>query len=524
MTSMKFTRKHQAIASGVALALGGIAAQASVVATTPIYFASETAQSTTVWTIPAQTDFYTVKAPIGTTTWYLKVMLPTGAVFTTTPTLTLFAANGTDQTVTSLSAAGTNTALFIVSQGYNYTGTGTETFDLGSFKATWSSAGSADLTVQTSAALDANFTSTIDAPTYPSSGTSASVAKYVEGLTITTANDTDYVDLNPASASNAQKVFAKPDAAGAPTIISGITGSNPVETSSMITYPVSIAATTKNASGSSITVYNPDGATTFKSSVVAGGSPTDTLTAGLTSSGDFSSVASVCFDGDQGGTCGSTENLTIASASATSASATLAAGAWYTTASTTPSFILTNTAGAIFGPRTFKPTFTLNVIADTTKRPSMTAHTYSYTLKDNSWTIEYANGTLLRSAWFLADTSRRANLRIVNAGSAAASIVTMNAYLDSAPGTAVAVTGGAGTSVASKGGVNFNLNSTTVAGLGTGSASRGYLEVIMAGSPIDIDAVLLNWSENAVNADTTRNTQPLRNVTFDSGIKSGAAF
>jgi hypothetical protein len=102
-------------------------------------------------------------------------------------------------------------------------------------------------------------------------------------------------------------------------------------------------------------------------------------------------------------------------------------------------------------------------------------------------------------------------LRLVNAGSSAAAVVDATYRLDSgATGQIVGLT-----SVAAQSGKNLQLNATSVPGLSTGTASRGYVEVTIAGDLANVEGSVITSG----NVSGDRTIGVMRNVTLDQGLR-----
>lgn len=478
-------KRNLVLQAALALAFAGAAGVASAAATvtgTPIDFAKETCQATTVYTLPVVTYAAGVAA---IQDFYVTFTLTNGT-FTANPTAT----------VTNVAAGGTAT------QVAGGTGSSSVTFRIDASASAWA--------IADSVALDAGATATATSCASPIvvsaangllfiSGAVASpletvaaadvdgteeIATFTQAVTIAMAETgTDPIDLNPTPSSNSRLVF------GPTASLDGAVAGNAAETTTMLTRRLAITVGAQR---------EPDNSAAFADVI-------DDLVISLQAPFDTSSITSLCMDDNSSSTCQAGESFDL-----TTGVATIAGGSW----ATNLGFLLNND-GTAFAPRTLTLDYALSVKTNAV-RPGMTAHTYSYTAPaNNDWSIAYANGTLLRSAWFLVDAANSSVMRLVNAGTSAAAVVDTTYYLDSgATGSMVGVD-----DLGAQAGDNTAINATSIPDLGTGTASRGYIEVVVAGDLGNVDGQLINSNTTAL----TRTVVPMRNVTFDTGIRNGVA-
>lgn len=467
------------VKSAVALAMVGAfgGASAATIGGTPIDFALETCQPTTVFTLPLVT--YT--AGVAAIQDFYVTFTLTNGTFVVTPAAV----------VTNVAAGGTAT---LVAGGAN---NASVTFRIDASASAWAAGDSVALTAGATAKV-----ASCSAPIVVSaangllfiSGAVASpleavaavdldgveeIATFTKAVTIT-MNETgsDPIDLNPTPSSNSRKVF------GPTTALDIATANSWAESTTMITRELLVTI------GAQV---NPDGSA-FTNAL-------DSLAISLGSPFDTSSITALCVDADGSGTCTAGESFNL-----TTGVAVLAPTVWPGAAK--GGFMLVND-GTVFAPRTLTLNYSL-AVATAASRPGMTAHTYTYAAPgNNTWPIQYANGTLLRSQWFLSDLINNSTLRLVNASSAVAAVVDATFHLDS--GATAQIVGL--TSVPAMSGLNTQLNATSVPGLSTGPASRGYIEVTIAGDLINVEGSMITYNTGT----NDRTTAAMRNITIDSG-------
>lgn len=483
------------IKSALALAMAGAfgAASAATVSATPTDFALETCQPTTEFTLPAVTYTAGVAA---IQDFYVTFTLSNGT-FVGNPAAV----------VTNVAAGGTAT---LVAGG---NGSSSVTFRMDGSSSAWVATDSVALSagaIATGVSCSAPIVATAANGLLFIAGSVASpleavsavdvdgieeIATFTQAVTITmaeTANDT--IDLNPAAPALSRTVFG-PTLDLAVASAGAGTNASAAETVTKLARQVQIAIGAQK---------EPDGATAFSPTSLA----SDSLVLTVTSSTDFSGITAICLDDVIDATCAAGESFNL-----TTGVATIAAGSW----NDQGGLVLTKGVGTTFEPRTLTLNYALNVVGGGATRDGMTTHTYNYTAPtNNTWPIVYANGTLLRSAWFLTDANNTATMRLVNAGPTAASVVQATYHLDSgATGAMVGVDNLAAT-IAD----NTPINATSIPGLSTGTASRGYVEVVIAGDMANVDGQMISTAVNSGD----RTVVPMRNVTFDTGVRSAAPF
>lgn len=462
-----------AVASALVGAFG-VAGAATITSAGVIDFAKENCQTTTQFTLPGAT--YTVGAGGATNQDFYVTFKLTNGTFFGSPTATVAPTNSNPNTAIFIDGgAGASNVTFRINGSDNAIGVGS-TVTLAPFTSTVASC-SAPVSVGAANGLlflsgvVASPLESVTAPVAPA----GDLGSFTNAVTITMAADTDNINLNPTPATDSRKVFG-------PSF-------DALETTTRARRAVTIVVGAQK---------EPNGVTAFSDNI-------DELEVSLSAPYDTSSVASLCFDDDADSICDAAELFS-------SGKVTVPAGDWEANGG----FILNND-GTTFAPRTLGLNYQLNVKTDA-GRPGMTAHPYAYTVANSDWVFQYANGTLLRSPWFLSDASNKSTLRLVNAGTASAAVVEAKAYLDSAPGTGINLVGL--TSIAAKSGVNLPLTATSVPGLSTGPASRGYVEVIVAGDLINVDGTVI--TSGVTSGDRTIGV--MRNVTQDAGIRTNAPY
>lgn len=476
---------HAAVAAAFATIAGTSFATATInpVGAITTDFAKETCMATTVFTLPNAVYTMGVSA---NQDFYVTYTL-TNATFASAPTAAHQnsagnAATPGTATLVDGGTAGASTATFRMN-GASQIENSTDTITLSGITAKATSCASP---ITVGAANGLLFLSgSVGSPLEAVTAAPNAMATFTNAVTITMATDSDVIDLNPSSGTS-RTVFGPSASLDVATI-----GGTVNESNTALTRVASIVIGTQK---------EPNGSNAFASSI-------DSLTVSLTTSTNFTGISSLCFDANRGGTCDAGENMTL---TGTSTSVTIPASSWSSNANN--GLILNKTAGALFDPRTLTVSYALNVAANGV-RNGLTAQTYAYTVANNTWPIQYANGTLLRSDWFLVDANASSTVRLVNASANLAPVVSATYYLDSgATGNFLVA------DLVANAGKNIPINATLIPALGTGTASRGYIEMVIAGDLTNVEGHTIS------NGSIGRTVIPMRNVTFDSGVRTGTSF
>lgn len=474
--------------SAVAVALVGAfgAAGAATISATggARDFALETCQAAaTTYTLPAAV--YTIGAGGSATQDFYVTFTLSNGVFAATPTATPVTAGSAGETATYIAGgAGSASVTFRLNGSVaSYAPNDTVTLVAGATAKATSCSSPIEITA-TNGLLFISGTVASPLEGVTNGATPNSIATFTQAVTINMPETgTDPIDLNPSPSTNSRKVF------GPASALDAAAGTSPSELTNMAARRVTITIGAQR---------EPDNSGPFADVI-------DDLVVSLDAGFNASSISSaagegLCFDLDGGADCDAGELFNLTTGVAT------IDGTW----ATNGGFLLFND-GTAFAPRTLTLNYALAVKANAV-RPGMTAHTYTYTAPtNNAWAFAYANGTLLRSQWFLSDPNNTSTLRLVNAGSSAAAVVDATYRLDSgATGQIVGLT-----SVAAQSGKNLQLNATSVPGLSTGTASRGYVEVTIAGDLANVEGSVITSG----NVSGDRTIGVMRNVTLDQGLR-----
>lgn len=498
-------KRNLVLQAAVALALfggaAGVAGAATITVAAATDFALETAQPTTQWTLPE--TVYTVGAGgAATQDFYVTFTLTNGA----------FAATATAQ-VASLNA-GTSTATLIDGGGVGQTNATfringsavpiapndqivlcgqtnvvvTDTACAAANTVT-SPAANVGTPIRVAAANGLLFIGGSVASPVESPAAAADVATFTQAVTVAMAETgTEPIDLNPTPTTNSRLVF------GPAAALDVAVGTSPAEASNLAARQLAITIGTQK---------EPNGA--------AFADVIDDLLVSLAAPFDTTAISAatgqgLCLDDNDNNACDAGETFNL-----TTGAATIAGGSW----ATNGGFLLFNN-GTAFAPRSLGLNYALSVKTNAA-RPGMTAHQYNYSaVANNAWNFAYANGTLLRSQWFLSDAANNSTMRLVNAGTVGALVVDAKYYLDNgATGNVVGLT-----TVNANSGKNLAINATSIPGLAAGTASRGYIEVVIAGDLTNVDGSMITYGL----ASGDRTIAVMRNVTFDTGVRSNAAF
>jgi len=476
------------IKSALAMALASTYSLANAAAMTAanVDYALETCQATTVFTLGDQT--YTVGAGGAATQDFYVTFTLTNGTFTATPVATVVAAAtvppAMGETATYI-AGGVGTSN--VTYRINGSSVAIDAGDTVVLTAPTVTATSCASAVTISAANGLLFLGTPAAVASPVEAAAAATnaATFTQAVTITMAETgTEPIDLNPTPTTNSRLVF------GPVAALDGITGTSPAEAFNMAARQLVIGIGAQMEPNNSAAF-----ADVIDDLVVSLGAPFDVTSISATAG------QGLCLDDLADGACGAGETFDL-----TTGVATIVGGSW----ATNGGFLLFND-GTAFAPRTLTLNYSLAVKANAV-RPGMTAHTYSYTAPaNNAWTFAYANGTLLRSQWFVSDAANSSTMRLVNAGSVDALVVDAKYYLDS--GVTNSLVGL--TTIPANSGKNLQINATSVPDLAAGTASRGYIEVVIAGDLTNVDGSMITFG----NTSGDRTIGVMRNVTFDTGVR-----
>lgn len=451
----------------------GWAEAATLAAAGTVDFARETSEPTTRYTISAAT--YTLGVSVNQD-WYITYTLSNG-VFFTAPTATVSTTSGTATVVSG--GAGSNTVTFRIN-GSSFNNSAADTVTLDAPTVTTNNSFSSANPVSVTAANGLLFIGgSVASPIEAVTGT-PNLAIFTQAVTFTMGADGDQINLNPTPSSNSRRVFG-------PTLDTG-------ETTTQIRRAITLAIGT---------VQEPTNTAAYDNS-------RDDLTITVVSGWNNAAIDEMFADFNNNGTLDAGEAFSLATGSVTVPAGQWAAGAF--------NIILNKTPTAIFEPRTFAFSFAMNMKVAAT-RPGFIATIVNYANPDNNtWAIVYANGTLLRSNWFVYDpaTSVTSVLRLINSGGVSATVVDARVYLDN--GTQAALTFA---DLAPASATQLQLTPVNVAGLQTSPpGNRGYIEVTLAGDFAVVDGTVI-----ATNTGTgTRAINALRNVTFDSGVRGALGF
>lgn len=226
-------------------------------------------------------------------------------------------------------------------------------------------------------------------------------------------------------------------------------------------------------------------------------------------------ITELCYDLRFTGTvgvCDTAEKFSLGAVSPAQNFVTFPAGVSYNSNNGLILRVATPPGGPLIDPRTLHFNYSLNVQADSTNRPGFTGNAnYTIPANDNIWNLAYANGTVLRSSWFLSPNpsgGQISTIRVANAGSLAANIITCSYFLDSGVNGACGPLG----PVPAHNSIQSQVNTALVPTLGTGTAGRGFFEIVLDSKPDVTEGSTINYNQTTQD----RNTTMMRNLTEEA--------
>ncbi|MGR8933332.1 MAG: hypothetical protein ACU837_02950 [Gammaproteobacteria bacterium] len=526
-------KRNLILGSAIAAALAGMSGAANAVSNlTPQGgsrpFALEPASTSTRWTMPVvrrQLD----GAVTVSEDFYLKFQITNGQ-FASGSVLTLGIQSGPSCTsanpgstgvIVGGGAVGDDYVTFRVNGATAPLSAGGACFDLSGSVLTTPSIGSP---IQIATLNGTNFGGGNANPTSPKEldpAAASNWADFANAVSITMAptdadcDTTDPIDLVPTPQTNSRKVFG-PDA-----LLDGECGNDSYDSVMDEQFsPYNLSGSTGTlgiARGVIVDIdssrLEPDGSTSFEADTDG----VDSFAISVDDVGELPkpAITALCYDQDKDNICDANESFNLNPVAPANPSVVFPTGTAY---KRNNGFILTVNGTDIITPTTMHFDFALTVAGQGTaaSRPGFTGGVVPYTVASNEWTLKYANGTLLRSSWFLSPNPANGQIstvRISNAGALDANVITCQYFLDSG---AKGDCGGVLPTIASQSSWQTQVNTTLVPPLGTGQAGRGYFEFVLDSKWDVTEGLTINYNQTT----NDRNTTMMRNLTELDDLKN----